>query len=94
MDNPEFGREMKVTELTPRTVVILSKPGRPSTTFWFMELIGDYARFFAGSIAMTLILKVMQDGTVQDDSGLPITINEYLGDVNDYMSYPVPPTVQ
>lgn len=94
MDNPEFGREMKVTELVPKTVVILSKQGRPSITWWFIERVGQFATFFAGDIRTTLILKVMEDESLQDSSGMTITINEYLGVIDRYVLSQTPPTVQ
>ena len=77
----EIGRELTAPELTPRTVYVLSKEGRPAITLLFMARTGTLAHFYGGSINMNLLLLIQPDGTFQDDSGMKVTVSEYLGEV-------------
>jgi hypothetical protein len=77
----EIGRELKANELKVKTIVVLSKVGRPSATYWVSGIGQDYVMFYAGLLNMTLIAYLREDGTLADDSGIQLHVYEYLGEV-------------
>jgi len=77
----EVGRELLAHELTPKTVVVLHKAGRPMATMWVLRVGADYVMFLAGETNMTLIAKRNPDGTLEDDTPAQIHVYEYLGEV-------------
>ena len=81
--NPEIGRELKVSELKPKTVVIVWKEGRQAATMWVIEVGDVYVHFRAGVVNMEfLALRTGPDlEEITDDHHLPMKIYEYLGNV-------------
>lgn len=81
-DHPEVGRELKVSELKVRTIVVLQKPGRNVlTTMWVADILPGSVCFRAGEIRTTFI--ATRTGTdleqITDDTGVPMKVYEYLG---------------
>jgi hypothetical protein len=76
----EVGRELRIDELKPETIVVLCKEGRPAITIWVSRVGTDYVMFYAGEINLTLIAHLREDGTLADDSGIHLRVFEYLGD--------------
>lgn len=77
----EMGRELRIDELKPKTVVVLCKEGRPAITIWVSRVGMDYVMFYAGQINLTLIAHLREDGTLADDSGMRLRVFEYLGEI-------------
>lgn len=81
--NPEIGRELKVSELKPHTVVWILKEGRDvMATMWVVEIGDVYVHFFAqhASIPNFLALRCGPDlEQITDDSHVKMQIFEYLG---------------
>lgn len=80
--NSEIGRELKVSELKPRQIVLLWKEGRPvMSTMWVVEVGDVYVHFWAGEVVTNLM--VMRRGPdleeITDSSHLKMKIFEYLG---------------
>jgi hypothetical protein len=75
--SPEIGRELKVSELKPRTIVWLKKPGRAMATVWVVVVHPEWVHFRASAIGMDFLAKRDGDGVRDDD--LPMKIYEYLG---------------
>lgn len=76
----EIGKELKLSELVPETIYVLSKEGHRCATLWFIGRWGDhYAQFLAGILGVTLILRVGPDDLLTDDTGARIFVHEYLG---------------
>jgi hypothetical protein len=79
-EHPEIGRELKVSELRPRTIVWLRKNDRLAT-LWVMEVTEQGVHFRAGAIGVEfLALRTGPGGEqITDDSHTLMTIYEYLG---------------
>jgi hypothetical protein len=79
----EVGRELKVSELKPKTVVVVAKQLRPAATVWVVEIHPEYVHFRAGSINMEFLAARTGPDLEQitDDSGLPMRVYEYLGEI-------------
>jgi hypothetical protein len=80
----EVGRELKVSELQPRTVVVLWKEGRPAmATVWVVKVGANFVQFAAGKIRMEFIALRCGPELEQiiDDDKVPMKIFEYLGAV-------------
>lgn len=82
--NPEVGRELKVSELRPRTIVVLHKVGRDNflVTMWVVEILPAYVKFTAGEIRTDFIARRCGPGLdeITDNTGLPMKVYEYLGE--------------
>lgn len=79
----EIGRELKVSELKPYTVVIVAKLGRPAATMWVVEVGLTWVHFRAGEIGMELLCERIgpEGNQLTDDSRIPMKLFEYLGAV-------------
>jgi hypothetical protein len=78
----EVGRELKVSELVPRTIVVLKKETNPVfCTVWVVKVWADCVVFFAGELKTDFFAKRTGPGLerITDDSGIPMQIFEYLG---------------
>jgi hypothetical protein len=78
----EVGRELKVSELVPHTVVVLEKPGRPLATMWVMGVSARrFVHFFAGVTQTNFLAeRTGEDGEwITDDSGIAMKMYKYLG---------------
>jgi len=79
----EIGRELKVSELNPRTVVWIAKLGRPFASMWVVAVSDKLVHFRAGKVGMeffALRTGLNQEG-ITDDSYIPMKVFEYLGEV-------------
>jgi hypothetical protein len=83
VDHPEIGRELKVSELKPRTVVVTHADHSPEfyATMWVRHITATWVLLEANVIGMELLLLVQPDDTLQDGKGHPIHVYEYLGKV-------------
>ena len=80
----EIGRELKVSELVPRTVVVLSMDHHPmAATWWVAEVLDEFVVFTSGELRTDFAAKRTGPGREQvtDDTGKPLHIYEYLGEV-------------
>lgn len=76
----ELGRELAVTELVERTIVILSREDRaPMYTAWVYLVSENFVAFLAGAVNTTFFVKRAPDDTLTDDTGKRIRVFEYLG---------------
>jgi hypothetical protein len=84
MNHAEVGRELKVSELRTRTVVVLQK-GEEATaaTIWVVGVFKDVVHFRAGAVGLELFLFRTGPDLDQlcDDTGARIIVYEYLGKV-------------
>jgi hypothetical protein len=78
----EIGRELKVSELRPKTVVWVHK-GDHAATMWVVQVRAGHVHFYSGVRRMDFIAKRTGPGGEQitDDSGAPMKVLEYLGEV-------------
>ena len=79
----EIGRELKVSELRPRTVVWVAKLNRPTASMWVLQVHDVMVHFRAGEVNMDLFcLRVGPEGNqLTDDSRIPMKVFEYLGEI-------------
>lgn len=77
----EIGRELKVSELRPKTVVVLAKTTRVfAATMWVDRITDAYVWFWAQEIEVALCLKRCGPDLEQvEDDEAPMKIYEYLG---------------
>ena len=83
MPNEEVGRELKVSELKPHTVVWLEKETwNVLTTMWVVEVSEAWVHFFAAAADVNFLATRTGPGreAITDDSGIPMKIYEYLGE--------------
>ena len=78
----EIGRELKVSELKPRTIVWLFKEGREvAATLWVVEIRPASVRFLAGKFGMEFLAKRCGPDLEQiADEDSPMHVFEYLGE--------------
>jgi hypothetical protein len=83
MATNEIGRELKASELVPRTVVILEKPGHPFVTWWVLHVFPDYVVFTSGVLRGYFVAHRTGPDLeeITDDTGRPMKVYEYLGEV-------------
>ncbi|HXA24442.1 MAG TPA: hypothetical protein VNW90_19315 [Acetobacteraceae bacterium] len=82
--NNEIGRELKVSELKWRTVVVLAKANVPMlSTMWVAEVTKAYVLFTSGVLRMDFMAQRTGPDLEQitDNTGEPMKIYEYLGEV-------------
>jgi hypothetical protein len=84
--SPEIGRELKVSELVPETVVILHKPSSrivAYATMWVVQIGDTWVHFRAGAVETEFFaLRCGPDlESITDDSHVLMQIYEYLGKV-------------
>jgi hypothetical protein len=80
----EIGRELKVSELKWRTVVVLEKSGHPvMSTMWVAEVTNGYVLFTSGVLRTDFMAQRTGPDLEQitDNTGKPMKIYEYLGEV-------------
>jgi hypothetical protein len=81
----EVGRELKANELTVRTVVVIGREDRDfAYTAWVREIGPDFVIFsyeLGPETKVAFIAHLREDGTLGDDTGKRITVNEYLGEI-------------
>jgi hypothetical protein len=79
----EIRRELKVSELAPRTVVVVAKPGVAAATMWVMEITARFVHFYAGIAAFNFIAKRCGPDLdeVTDNSGAPMKLYEFVGEL-------------
>jgi hypothetical protein len=80
----EIGRPLKVSELKPRTVVVLGKPPNPIlSTMWVYEVRDKSVVFTSGVLRGDFI--AMRSGPdleeLVDNSGSRVHVYEYLGEI-------------
>lgn len=82
MSHSEIGRELKVSDLKPKTIVVLRKGAGPMATIWVWAIGPDFVQFWAGDAGMGFL--AMRCGPdleqITDDSNTPMKIFEYLGE--------------
>jgi hypothetical protein len=81
--HPEIGRELKVSELRPRTIVWLAKEGRPAiATMWVIEVSEIYVHFRAGAVRTEFYAKRRGPDLeeITDDDNTHMRMFEYLGE--------------
>jgi hypothetical protein len=78
----EVGRELRVSELKPRTIVVLERPDSAMATMWVAEVLPRYVIFLAGVTRTCLISKRTGPHLEQvtDDTGRMLRVYEYLGE--------------
>lgn len=82
-NNPEVGRELKVSELKPQTIVVIHKQARNFlATMWVVEVLPGYVEFAAGELKTLFFARRCGAGLedITDDVGSPLKIYEYLGE--------------
>jgi len=81
----EVGRELKANELTIETVVVIGREDRDYRyTVWVTEIGQDFVIFgyeLGPQTKVSFIAHLREDGTLGDDTGKKITVNEYLGEI-------------
>lgn len=78
----EFGKELKVSDLKPKTVVWLSKEGsRTIATMWVIAIDPVYVHFYTpvGKVAFLAKRTGENLDEITDDEGKSMMIYEYLG---------------
>ena len=84
MEVSDIGRELRVSELTPHSVVVVSKAGRRAAlTMWVRDIGKTHVGLFAGELNTLLLLSRCGDDLeqVQDEDRVPMKIFEYLGEI-------------
>jgi hypothetical protein len=80
--NREIGRELKVSELRPRSVVVLQKYGRPCATWWVVEIGEMFVQLRAGLTGADFF--AVRSGRnrerISDEFNRPMSVYEYLGE--------------
>ena len=83
----EIGRELRVSELQPRTIVVLQKVGsRKAATMWVEEVFPEFVIFSMGAADMHFVQHFLAQRTghnleqITDDTGRELHIHEYLGE--------------
>lgn len=80
----EIGRELKVSELKPRTVVVVEKSGHPiMSTLWVYLITPGHVIFTSGILRGDFSAKRTGPDLEEltDDTGKPIRVYEYLGEI-------------
>jgi hypothetical protein len=79
----EAGRELKVSELEIKTVVVVGRPDKALATLWVRDIWEDSVIFWAGSMKMYFIAHRVGPELEQlaDDAGTAVKVYEYLGKV-------------
>lgn len=80
----QIGRELKVSELKPDTIVVVWKQGsRAAGTMWVRFIGLATVALYAGTIGATLLLARCgpDHEQVEDDDRVPMKLYEYLGPV-------------
>jgi hypothetical protein len=83
MSHPEIGRELKVSELKPETIVVLMKQGRSvAATMWVIAVDDVFVLFRAGATQTDFLAQRCGEGLEQitDDDHIPMHVYEYLGE--------------
>ena len=80
----EIGRELKVSELKPRTVVVLRKETNPTAaTMWVIKITDEFVVFTSG--VMRTDFAARRTGPkleqITDNTGVRMHVYEYLGEV-------------
>ena len=80
-DHPEIGRELKVSDLQPRTIVCVRR-GDILATMWVVNVNPQNVSFWAGQLrAFFLARRTGPDlEDLADDKNRPLVIHEYLGE--------------
>ena len=80
-EHPEIGRELKVSELEPRTVVVLERPESRAATVWVLLVQPEYVVFRLSVISAHFVARRCGPDLEQitDDTGRVLHIHEYLG---------------
>ena len=78
----EIGRELRVSELKPKTIVVLERPDVAAVTMWVMAVGPERVAFWAGANSMGFIARRVGPELEQitDDSGRMLRVYEYLGE--------------
>jgi hypothetical protein len=78
----EVGRELKASELKPRTVVIIRPPGQNVLiTMWVKGIDTKLVVFYSGDLRWGVINFIQPDGSIHDDQGRVVRVYEYLGEI-------------
>jgi hypothetical protein len=77
----EIGRELRVSELQPETIVVLEKPDVAAATMWVREVLPGHVVFWAGMVSTTFLARRCgkELERISDDSGATMNLYEYLG---------------
>lgn len=77
----EVGRELRVSDLRERMIVILSRPDSDvAVTVWVKSLGEGMVAFYAGVTRALFVAAVSADGTITDNTGRQVMMFEYLGE--------------
>jgi hypothetical protein len=75
----EVGRELALSELTPRRLVAIAPPGRRfMVSGWVQSVERNTVTFFLGAIRVHF-LTFIRDGKLFDDEERQVRVFEYLG---------------
>ena len=80
----EIGRELKVSELVPKTVVVLLMAHHPmATTWWVLEVMPLFVLFTSGGLRTDLAAQRTGPDREQltDNTGKRLHVYECLGEV-------------
>jgi hypothetical protein len=76
----EVGRELQLDELHRTSIIVLQKEGQSFGITMWVALVGqDFVAFYSGSLNITFIGHIREDGTLGDDKGGRIRVFEYIG---------------
>jgi hypothetical protein len=77
----EIGRELQIDELHRASIIVLRKDHQPfGVTMWVAIVGQDFVAFYSGSLNVTFIGHIREDGTLGDEKGERIRVYEYLGE--------------
>lgn len=79
----EVGRELKASELRPKSVVVINPPGHPHAflTMWVRDVTPKWVEFYAGELRWHVVNFVQPDGSIHDDQHRTVHVFEYLGEI-------------
>ena len=81
--NEETGRELKATDLRPRTIVVIQPPGKTfAITMWvdFVDTERRLVTFHSEVMHWVVLNSYDEDGVIHDDQGRVVRVYEYLGE--------------
>ena len=81
MSRNEVGRELQLDELNRASIIVLQKDGQNYGITMWVALVGqDFVAFYSGSLNVTFIGHIREDGTLGDEKGERIRVFEYIGE--------------
>lgn len=78
----EVGRELKASELKPKTVVIVDIPDKHiMITMWVGHVSEGLVEFYSGTLKTSVLNFVSPEGVISDGEGRVVKVYEYLGEI-------------